>query len=62
MRRRARNQLGLDLGRDGRTDRPTHAPEGLVQALADLLLEAFREQNGAIEAAREACDAAKDHA
>jgi hypothetical protein len=58
----ARNQLVLDLGRGGRTRLPITAPEGLLQALADLLLEALDKQNKALETGREACDAAEDHA
>jgi hypothetical protein len=62
MRRHARNQLVLDLGRAGRSDWPIHAPEGLVLALADLLLEALGQQSSVTETVREPCDAAEDHA
>lgn len=62
MRRRSRDQLVLDLDRGGRTLPPSTAPEGLLTALADLLLEALGKQNNAIRAEREACDAAQDHA
>ena len=62
MRRRSRNQLVLDLDRGGRTLPLSTAPEGLLTALADLLLEALGKQNKAIPAEREACDAAQDHA
>ena len=41
MRRRSRHQLVLDLDRGGRTLPPLTAPEGLLTALADLLLEAL---------------------
>jgi hypothetical protein len=61
MRRRARNQLVLDLDRGGRTRLSAPAPEGLLQALADLLLEALGKQNKAIAGDRETCDAAEDH-
>jgi hypothetical protein len=60
MRRHTRNQLVLDLGRDERPISPATAPEGLLQALADLLLEALRKENKAIPSDREVCDAAKD--
>jgi hypothetical protein len=61
MRRRSRNQLVLDLGRDGRTAPSMAPPEGLLQALADLLLEALCEQNKVIPADLEVCDASEDH-
>jgi hypothetical protein len=38
------------------------APEELLQALADLLLEALGKQNNAIPVESEACDASQDHA
>ena len=62
MRRRSRHQLVLDLDRGGRNRPPSTAPEGLLTALADLLLEALGNQNNAISAAREVCDASQDHA
>jgi hypothetical protein len=62
MRRRARNQLVLDLPRGGRMRLSGPVPEALVQALADLLLEALGNQNNAIATDRKACDAAEDHA
>lgn len=62
MRRQTHNQLVLDLGRGGRTPPPVPAPEELLQALADLLLEAFDRQNNDIAAVREVCDASEDHA
>lgn len=40
-RSRPRTQLVLALEREERFRPVTHAPEGLVQALADLLLEAL---------------------
>jgi hypothetical protein len=62
MRRRSRNQLVLDLDRGGRRLPPGAAPEALLQALADLLLEALGKQNKAIPAEGEACDGSQDHA
>ena len=61
MRRRSRHQLVLDLDRGGRRLPTTVAPDGLLQALADLLLEALDKQNRAILAEPEACDASQDH-
>lgn len=61
MRRRFRNQLVLDLDRGGRRLSRTVAPDGLLQALADLLLEALDKQNKEILAEPEACDASQDH-
>jgi hypothetical protein len=60
MRRHARNQLVLNLDRDERPSSPATAPEGLLQALADLLLEAFGKENKAMPSERETCDAAED--
>jgi hypothetical protein len=62
MRRHARNQLVLDLDQGERPTSPVMAPEGLLQALADLLLEALGKENKEIPSDREACDAAEDHA
>jgi len=62
MRRHSFNQLVLDLGRGDRTIPLAPAPDGLLQALADLLLEALGDQNKAIPTRREACDAFEDHA
>ena len=60
MRRRLRNQLALDL--DPGRPRPLQpAPEELLNALADLLLEALSGQRNAIPAEREGCDARQDH-
>ncbi len=61
MRRRFRNQLVLDLDRGGRRLPTTVTPDGLLQALADLLLEALDKQYKAIPAEPEACDASQDH-
>jgi hypothetical protein len=62
MRRRSRHQLVLDLDHRGRTLPPSNAPEGLLTALADLLLEALGKQNSAIPLEREVYDASQDHA
>jgi hypothetical protein len=62
MRRHLLNQLVLDLDRGGRTIPSAPAPDGLLQALADLLLEALGNQNEAIPTPPEACDAFEDHA
>jgi hypothetical protein len=62
MRRRFLDQLMLDLTRGERRLPPGAAPEELLQALADLLLEALGKQNNAIPVEREACDASQDHA
>jgi hypothetical protein len=62
MRRRSRHQLVLDLDCGGRHLPPAAAPGELLQALADLLLEALGKQNKAIPVEREVCDAAQDHA
>ena len=62
MRRRSRHQLVLDLDRGGRTLPPPTAPEGLLTALADLLLETLGKQNNAMTAKREAYGASQDHA
>ena len=62
MRRQVHNQLVLDLARGGRTSVPRLAPEELLQALADLLLEALGKQNKGIPVGREGHDASEDHA
>ena len=61
MRRRFRNQLVLDLDRGGKRLPRAVAPDGLLQALADLLLEALDKQNKEILDEPEACDASQDH-
>ena len=61
MKRQTRNQLVLDLGRGGSTLPSVVAPEELLQALADLLLEAFSRQNNEIAVVREVRDASQDH-
>jgi hypothetical protein len=61
MRRRFHDQLMLDLApSDGRV-LPGTAPEELLQALADLLLEALGNKNNGIAAEREPGDASEDH-
>jgi hypothetical protein len=62
MRRHLFNQLVLDLDRGGRAIPSAPAPDGLLQALGDLLLEALGNQNKAIPMRREACDAFENHA
>ena len=62
MKLQMHNQLVLDLGRGGSTLPPGVAPEELLQALADLLLEAFGKQNNEIAVVREVRDASEDHA
>jgi hypothetical protein len=62
MRRRLSNQLVLDLDGGGKRLPPEAAPEELLQALADLLLEALSKQNNTIPTEREARDASQDHA
>ena len=57
MRRRFRNQLVLDLDRGGRGLPRAVAPDGLLQALADLLLDALDQQNKAIPAEPEQTEA-----
>jgi hypothetical protein len=62
MRRHCTNQLVLDLRHSGSVLPSAVAPQELLQALADLLLEALANQNNAIPAVREGCDASQDHA
>jgi len=61
MRRRSPDQLVLDLGPGGKENPLTAVPEGLLEALAELLLEALGEQDKATSTVQEACDAAEDH-
>lgn len=61
MRCRSRSQLILDLDCRGRQRQAKPAPEELLSALADLLLEALGNQNNVMPAEREACDAFQDH-
>jgi len=58
----SQRQLVLDLRREKEFRPVEHAPKELVQALADLLLEALGKQNKAVTILREACDASEDHA
>jgi hypothetical protein len=51
----------FDLALSGRHLPLGTAPEELLQALADLLLEALGEKNKAIPVESEACDASQDH-
>jgi hypothetical protein len=62
MRRCRDKQLVLDLAQDRRNSHTAIAPEQLLQALADLLLEALGDQNKVIGEGQEARDAAEDHA
>jgi hypothetical protein len=62
MRRWLRDQLMLNLDDGGKPHPPEAVPAELLQALADLLLEALGNQNKAVEAVREVCDAFQDHA
>lgn len=62
MRRRLSSQLVLDLDGGGKRVPPEPAPEELLQALADLLLEALSRQSDTVLAEREARDASQDHA
>ncbi len=62
MTHRSRRQLMLDLRREEAFQPVDHAPRELVQALADLLLEALGTQNEAVSVRKEACDAFEDHA
>ena len=61
MKRHSFIQLVLDLRRGGRPLPLSQAPDGLLQALADLLLEASGSQNKAVPTRREGCDASQDH-
>ena len=62
LRRRSGNQLVLDLARSGPQPPLAVAPQELLQALADLLLEALGNQNNVRSAELEAYDATQDHA
>jgi hypothetical protein len=57
MRGRPHNQLMLDLEHGGRECPPQPALEELLNALADLLLEALGSQRNAIPTGPEVCDA-----
>jgi hypothetical protein len=60
MRCRSRNQLVLELDNGGSRHPPDPAPEELLNALADLLLEALGNPSNATAAEHEACDASQD--
>jgi hypothetical protein len=62
MRRRFSNQWVLALEGGGKRFPPEPAPEELLQALADLLLEALSRQNNTMPAERGARDASQDYA
>jgi hypothetical protein len=62
MRRHSRNQLVLDLDRGDTTMSPAPAPDGLLPALAELLLQALGKKIKTIPTRPETCDAAEDHA
>jgi hypothetical protein len=62
MRRCRDKQLVLDLAQGRRNSHTAIAPEQLLQALADLLLEALGDQSKVIGDVLEAHDAAEDHA
>jgi hypothetical protein len=61
MRKQARWQLVLDLGNTQRHRPIEDTPEGLVEALADLLLEAFGKEARERASAKEAVDESQDH-
>jgi hypothetical protein len=61
MRRRSHNQLVLDLDRGGRQHPPPPPSGELLQALADLLLEALGGQRNLTSPEPEVCDASQDH-
>ena len=61
MRRHSTNQLVLDLDRSDTTMSSAPVPDGLLPALAELLLQALGKQIKAIPTRPETCDAAKDH-
>jgi hypothetical protein len=61
MRRHSINQLVLDLDRGDTTMSSAPAPDGLLPALAELLLQALGKQIKAIPTRPETHDAAEDH-
>ena len=61
MARRSRRQLELALEREDRFRPVTHRPEGLVQALADLLLEALGEPRTERTSTNGGRDDSEDH-
>lgn len=60
MRTQARRQFVLDLEPEPRRRTVDRPPEGLLQALADLLLEAFGETTER-ESTKEIVDESEDH-
>ncbi len=62
MASRPRTQLVLALDREDRSRPVTPTPEGLVQALADLLLEALGTDRTATVTGKEVRDEPEDHA
>jgi hypothetical protein len=61
MKCRRDKQLVLDLAQGRKISLTATAPEQLLQALADLLLEALGDQNKVIGDGLETRDAAEDH-
>ena len=61
MRRHSSNQLVLDLDLGDPTMSSAPAPDGLLPALAELLLQALGKQIKAIPTRPETRDAAEDH-
>ncbi|MEI7609760.1 MAG: hypothetical protein WCJ64_20455 [Rhodospirillaceae bacterium] len=61
MSRRTLQQLALDLEPRVNKTPPSAPPEGLLRALADLLLEALGQQKQVSNGNRETNDAAQDH-
>jgi hypothetical protein len=61
MRRQSQRQLVFELECEERFRPALPSPEGLVQALADLLLEALRKQEER-ESATGGVDESEDHA
>ena len=62
MRSQAQRQLVLNLERQQRGRPMEHPPGGLVQALADLLLEALGEEVNEQASTKGVADESKDHA
>jgi len=61
MRSRARRQLVLYLEPEQRCRPIEHPPDGLVQALADLLLEALGEEVKEQASTKGVADESEDH-
>ncbi len=62
MTNRSRTQLVLALDREDRPRAVTNTPEGLVQALADLLLEALGTDRATTATGKEVRGEPEDHA